>query len=372
MTGYGNIREEDAVLETDVLILGSGFSGSVAALALARLGVEVVLASAGPPEETSYSYQCAETLALDPQNLRREGRYSRAIEQIEELAPEFIEEIIQKDLLLDPEQECFGQEAIAALQTRLKEAPIVTYYANWPAVELLTLEKHSEKETDIFLKPACLGAHLYDPEKGAVVPVLAKETILATGGIGRLFKDGAPQRFAAGSGIAMAHQAGARVINLPGDAKMQTAGGVAVDRNGQTAVQRLRAIGRTACTGAHGRSYSPEISMVESLVWAMTASRDIAKRIHKYVYYFPKLRPYVPQEEAPSPELIAQDIEALQQTMNHYCSRDPHKYKRTVSSIHALRQNAEETYRDAKLNTSLIQLQHSLYAADLLTTKSAP
>jgi L-aspartate oxidase len=53
-----------------------------------------------------------------------------------------------------------------------------------------------------------------DQNSGTIFPILAKETILATGGLGRVFLHTTNPPDARGDGIALAHRAGARCINL--------------------------------------------------------------------------------------------------------------------------------------------------------------
>ena len=52
------------------------------------------------------------------------------------------------------------------------------------------------------------------PEEGRVVPFFARETVLATGGLGQIFLHTTNPRSARGDGIAMAARAGVRLINL--------------------------------------------------------------------------------------------------------------------------------------------------------------
>ena len=54
-------------------------------------------------------------------------------------------------------------------------------------------------------------------------------------------------------------------------------GGVAVDLNSKTSMERLYAIGETACNGVHGKNRLASNSLLESLVFAKRAAMDIAK-----------------------------------------------------------------------------------------------
>ena len=54
-------------------------------------------------------------------------------------------------------------------------------------------------------------------------------------------------------------------------------GGIKVDYNSKTSMERLYAIGETACNGVHGRNRLASNSLLESLVFALFAARDITK-----------------------------------------------------------------------------------------------
>jgi len=54
-------------------------------------------------------------------------------------------------------------------------------------------------------------------------------------------------------------------------------GGVAVDRNSKTSMDRLYASGETACNGVHGRNRLASNSLLESLVFSKRAAREIIK-----------------------------------------------------------------------------------------------
>lgn len=58
-------------------------------------------------------------------------------------------------------------------------------------------------------------------------------------------------------------------------------GGVKVDSDGKTSMNRLYAAGETACNGVHGRNRLASNSLLESLVWAKRAAIKIAEEYSK-------------------------------------------------------------------------------------------
>lgn len=81
------------------------------------------------------------------------------------------------------------------------------------AVELITNRHHSDDCQEIYRNIEVLGLYVLDNESGLVKTVFADAVILATGGIGNIFQYTTNPPEASGDGIAMAHRAGADIIN---------------------------------------------------------------------------------------------------------------------------------------------------------------
>ena len=100
-----------------------------------------------------------------------------------------------------------GLEIQQKLYYQAKEDPNIDIRENYFAVELITqhhlgviVTKHSK---DI----QCYGAYVFNPHSQKVEPVLAKCTIVATGGIGNVYGNTTNPPIATGDGIAMVHRA---------------------------------------------------------------------------------------------------------------------------------------------------------------------
>ncbi len=107
-----------------------------------------------------------------------------------------------------------GKAIAIALLNKLKNHPNVTLLTQQTAVDLLTSNHHSLDRLNVYDEPECLGAYVLDRPSGEVHRILAKKTVLATGGIGQIYSRTTNPLGARGDGIAMAYRAGCRVINM--------------------------------------------------------------------------------------------------------------------------------------------------------------
>ncbi len=107
-----------------------------------------------------------------------------------------------------------GKAIMAALLDAVKQSPNITYKINHTAVDLITLSHHSKALTDIYAPSTCVGAYVMDNQKREIGVYLAKETILASGGLGEIFLHTTNPKDARGDGVALAFRAGARIMNM--------------------------------------------------------------------------------------------------------------------------------------------------------------
>lgn len=99
-----------------------------------------------------------------------------------------------------------GHEIIRALIREVKRLPQVTLFENHTAINLITKKRTKS--------PEAIGAYVLDEKENKVNTFLAKATVLATGGAGKIFRYTSNLDVATGDGIAMAYRAGASVSNL--------------------------------------------------------------------------------------------------------------------------------------------------------------
>ena len=100
------------------------------------------------------------------------------------------------------------------LAEKVRQHPNITLMENHITVDLITTKKVKTKDTDSFSNNACLGAYVLDNTTGKVITIGAQNTILATGGAGKVYLYTTNPDVSTGDGIAMAWRAGCRVANM--------------------------------------------------------------------------------------------------------------------------------------------------------------
>jgi L-aspartate oxidase len=100
-----------------------------------------------------------------------------------------------------------GREVERALLEAVRSSPRVRVLEEHMAVDLITLAKYGGPEV-------CAGAYVLDVASGKVSTILARATVLASGGAGKVYLYTTNPDVASGDGIAMAFRAGAEIANM--------------------------------------------------------------------------------------------------------------------------------------------------------------
>ncbi len=100
-----------------------------------------------------------------------------------------------------------GREVERALVLAVSSAKNIRVLDEHMAIDLITLAKYGGPEV-------CAGAYVFDVAHGKVEKVLARATVLATGGAGKVYLYTTNPDVATGDGVAMAFRAGAEVANM--------------------------------------------------------------------------------------------------------------------------------------------------------------
>jgi L-aspartate oxidase len=234
---------------TDILILGSGIAGAAAALKLAQNpGRRIILISReADPHESNTRYaqggiigrgldDTADLLVEDILEAGAGASLPGAARILAEEGPELLKEVlvglagIHFDHESDGDPE-YGQEGahsrrrilhvgdgtgraiIEGLLRVVKQMPNIELLTDATAVDLITYPHHARNPLAAYGPVTCHGAYVFDRKGGAVHRTLAAVTLLATGGLGRIFRNTTNPPGARGDGLAMASRAGARIVN---------------------------------------------------------------------------------------------------------------------------------------------------------------
>ncbi len=101
-----------------------------------------------------------------------------------------------------------GRAIEMTLEQQARRHPNIHLFENHIAIDLITAAKLGLPDH------RCLGAYLFDRERGQVKALRAKFVVLATGGAGKVYLYSSNPDVSTGDGIAMAWRAGCRVANL--------------------------------------------------------------------------------------------------------------------------------------------------------------
>ncbi|HPV31403.1 MAG TPA: L-aspartate oxidase [Methylotenera sp.] len=112
-----------------------------------------------------------------------------------------------------------GHAVQTTLSEKVKHHPNITVMENHIAVDLITIGKINKRKivrpgTELNDKNTCLGAYVLDKSTGKVITIAAQNTVLATGGAGKVYLYTTNPDVSTGDGIAMAWRAGCRVANV--------------------------------------------------------------------------------------------------------------------------------------------------------------
>ena len=78
-----------------------------------------------------------------------------------------------------------GRSIMSALMQRVSEQPNINILLGHTAVDLITFPHHALDPMAVYAPITCHGAYVFDQETKKVHRLLAGQTILATGGLGR-------------------------------------------------------------------------------------------------------------------------------------------------------------------------------------------
>ena len=362
-----------------------------------------------------------------------------------------------------------GRAVQTTLAERIRAEPNIHVFEQHIAIDLIGAAKLGRREA------RCYGAYLLDKQNGRVETFAASQTVLATGGAGKVYLYTSNPDVATGDGVAMAWRAGCSIANmefiqfhptclyhpraksfliteamrgeggilrLPDGTRFMPAhderaelaprdvvaraidfemkkrgldcvfldmthkpaeflrahfptiyarclefgiditrqpipvvpaahyscGGVLTDLAGRSAdLPGLYAIGEVACTGLHGANRLASNSLLECLVLADAAARDILSRP---IEANPKLPEWDESRVTDADEeiVIAHNWDELRRFMWDYVGivRTDKRLERAARRIALLHEEIDEYYKNFRVSNDLIELRNLVMTADLI------
>jgi len=148
-----------------------------------------------------------------------------------------------------------------------------------------------------------------------------------------------------------------------------TCGGIQVDLNGCTDIANLYAIGEVSYTGLHGANRLPSNSLLECLVFADSASKDIIQNLKKW-QYAKKIKPWNESWVTDSNEevFVLHNWEEIRHFMWDYVGivRSNKRLQRAAHRIALLKKEIQEYYGNFRVNKNLLELRNLIIVADLI------
>ena len=233
-------------MKTDFLVIGSGAAGLSFALKAAAHG-HVTIVTKGEMNECNTNYAqggiCSVTYAPDTfeKHIRDTlvcgaGKCDEAaVELVVKRAPELIRDLIEWGTRFDKtpdgrfelnregghtehrilhHEDLTGAEIERALVESVRRHPGITVLEHHFAIDLLTQHHLGEFVTRHTRGLACFGAYVLNLATNEIETMLAKFTVVATGGCGNIYSTTSNPVVATGDGIAMCHRAKAITENM--------------------------------------------------------------------------------------------------------------------------------------------------------------
>ena len=320
------------MVESDVLVIGSGIAGAIAAIRAAEKGLEVVLITKSKdPSETTTSFaqggivyrgdgDTPELLVQDILNAGGGASNPDAARILAVEGPRLVEEYLINKAGVEFDRRETGEYDLAeegahsvrrilhvgdrtgaviqeALFRYMRGVPNIRLYQGHVAVDLITPEHHSRDPLDVYAPDRVIGAYALNVDDKKVHRFMARAVILATGGLGQVYLHTTNPRGATGDGFAMAYRAGARLINMEYIQFHPTAF-YTEEKTTFLITEALRGEGAILKT-PDGRSFMEDYHELGSLAPRDVVARAIHEEItqHGYPYVLLDAASYIPAEK---------------------------------------------------------------------------
>jgi L-aspartate oxidase len=235
------------IIRTDSLVIGAGLAGQAYALQAAQAGLDVHLLSLGGPNDANSDWAQGGIiydtdtgpglLAQDIMEASDDSANPAAVAQLVDEGPAAVRELLIDELgvVFDRQgdggleftregghsarriihaKDLTGHAILSAVADRVASVPRISWHEGSVAIDLLTLSHNTDIAKDRYAPLTCFGAFVLPADSGEPVAIVARKTVLATGGLGQIFQHSTNFPGTVGHGVAMAYRVGARLIDL--------------------------------------------------------------------------------------------------------------------------------------------------------------
>ncbi|WP_117235714.1 L-aspartate oxidase [Vibrio maerlii] len=148
-----------------------------------------------------------------------------------------------------------------------------------------------------------------------------------------------------------------------------TCGGVMVDQSGRTDLENLYAVGEVSYTGLHGANRMASNSLLECVVYAWSAAKDIVTHIDSVE--MPTSLPAWDESQVSNSDeevVIQHNWHELRLFMWDYVGivRTTKRLERALRRIQLLQQETHDYYSNFKVSNNLLELRNLLQVAELM------
>lgn len=235
-------------IKTDILIIGSGIAGLFSAIKASEYANVILVTKKNKSESNTNYAQGGIASVLDAGDsfdehindtlvagaglcniktvdiLVKEG--PDRIRELIKLGTDFTMKAGELDLAMEGghskkrivhSKDLTGKEVERALIDKVSQIPNITVLEDYLAIDLITEHNISNLKHMPISSRHCFGAYVLDSKiknSASIITIIAKATILATGGAGQVYLHTTNPAIATGDGIAMSYRAGAKVGNM--------------------------------------------------------------------------------------------------------------------------------------------------------------
>ena len=236
------------LLKTDVLIIGSGIAGCVAALELAEKKIKVLLVSKDKDiQQSATFYAQGGIIGRGPNDSKEKLKKDilkagdglcdkKAVDILASEGPALVEDILvgkagvefnkagnkydytkeaaHSENRILYKDDYTGNEIETKLIKAVRNKKNITILTDHTLIDLLTFPHHAVNPLKVYQEGECFGCYLLDNNSDdGVKTILAKKTVLATGGVGQVYLRTTNPQTATGDGLAAAKRAKVEIIN---------------------------------------------------------------------------------------------------------------------------------------------------------------